>query len=204
VGILKISTSKICRSQIGKLQSGTLEAASSDICRTNIRSIEIFVVQLDTLKERAADIDPHQRYSIFAQLLQGIYSPSGTSFALSRVNDLPRLVMLLLDPVSAFREVGNHREKNRKGADVFEHFEKSPSTKPIHQPSTRPLQPLQWNEKRVPGVPMKVRQRCGRFSLCVNEHFGNLDNSRRQVKHVLLIHPNSPATRSESGSFERR
>src|SRR5271165_1374962 len=53
---------------------------------------------------------------------------------------------------------------------------------------------MQRKEDRVPRFTMIVRQRTGTFSLCVNEHFGNLDNSRGQVKLVfrfprILRHP---------------
>ncbi len=43
----------------------------------------------------------------------------------------------------------------------------------------------------MPGFPMIVRQRMRPLSLCVSEHFGNLDNSGSQVKLVLSIHANS-------------
>src|SRR6202045_2918515 len=114
--------------------------------------------------------------------------------------------MLLLYPVSAFRKVGNYRKKNGKCPDVFEHFQKSPSTQPVRQPSTGPLQPMQRNKNGLPGFATIVRPRIGTFSLCVNEHFGNLNDLRGRVKPaslpVLSVSGQSVASRSEEHTSE--
>jgi hypothetical protein len=44
------------------------------------------------------------------KFLKRIDPAAAPSFSLSRVNNLPGLVMLLFDPVFAFREIRNNRD----------------------------------------------------------------------------------------------
>ena|SRR6516164_10750175 len=59
---------------------------------------------------------------------------------LSRVDDLPGLIVLLFETVAGFAEIENHRDQHRETAEVLENFQKGPAAKGVGKPGKRPLE----------------------------------------------------------------
>ena len=89
------------KSKVYILHLRTVKIPTSHVSRAKVRSEQVCSAQINTLEERAPNINTHQRHAVRMEFLQRVNSSATASLSLCGVNDLPSLVMLLLNPVLA-------------------------------------------------------------------------------------------------------
>src|SRR5271166_2224412 len=104
--------------------------------------------QANPLQKRAGNVDSHQRYAVVIQFLQSFDPAATAALALRGVDDLPGLVMLLLQTVARLAEVKDHRHQDRKATQVFENLQERPAA----QTESGPLEyPIDRQQRYQPG-----------------------------------------------------
>src|SRR5271154_5878010 len=94
---------------------------------------------MGVLKKCARHIDAHQRNAIAVEFLQRFDAPAAAAFSLRGVDDLPRLIVLLLEPVAGFGKIENHRDQHAEAFEIFQYVQKRPSAEDIGNPIQGPL-----------------------------------------------------------------
>src|SRR5262249_16461105 len=150
VRVSKIGIAEICRRQISILHLCAAKIPTSHVSGAKVRSEQVCSAEINVLEECAADIDTHQRHAIRMEFLQGINPSAAASFSLCGSDALPRLVMLLLNPVHALGKIGDPREQHRQGSKILQNFQECPTTQPVGKPCP---DPFNRNKRYQPSVP---------------------------------------------------
>src|SRR5713226_42241 len=105
-----------------------------------LRPRQASTLKTNALQECAGDIHTDERNAVGVQLLQSFDTPAIAAFSLGGVDDLPRLVVLLLEAVAGFAEIEDHGDKHAETAEIFEHFQERPIAEGEGDPFTEPLE----------------------------------------------------------------
>jgi hypothetical protein len=70
-------------------------------------------------RKASPQICSYQWDTIVMKLLERIDPPATPSLSLSRISNLPGLVVFLFNPILAFREIRYHSDQERQGPEVF-------------------------------------------------------------------------------------
>jgi hypothetical protein len=87
---------------MGEWQDATAHVGSFQICAEQIR-----VRQPDAVQKCATHVYSNQWHMIGVEFVEGLHASAAAALALSRVDDLPSLVVLLLLAVARFGEIEN-------------------------------------------------------------------------------------------------
>src|SRR5215471_1497674 len=128
------------------------------------------VWQLNSLEKCAGNIHADQRHAIGIQLLQGFNSSSTAALSLGRVDHLPRLVVFLLHPVARIMEIENHGNQDRKAAQIFQDFQKSPIAEQESNPLEGPFNDEEKHHPRMPQAALLFAPRSGALPALIGEH----------------------------------
>src|SRR5215472_6664545 len=128
------------------------------------------VRQLDTLKKCAGDIHSHQGNAVRIQFLQGFNSPTAAALSLRGIDDLPRLIVFLLEPVAGVVEIKNHRYQDRKSAQVFQNLQQDPVAEHVGEPFEWPLDREYRRHPPVFEAALPLAPRLGALPALMCEH----------------------------------
>ncbi len=103
MGAAQIAITKIRGVQVRTGQIRTLKIAVAGINGVKVGAYETCPGQTDPLQKSAGNINAYQGHTVAVQFLQGFDSAAATALALRGVDDLPGLVVLLLQPVPSTR-----------------------------------------------------------------------------------------------------
>src|SRR5580698_9823167 len=191
IGVAQIGFDTLCAAQCGAAQVGGVEIgegevdaakiAVAQVCGTEVGAQQAGVFQIEPLQKGRRNIDADQRNSVCIQLLQSLDSAPAAALALGGVDDLPSLVVALLDAVAGLGEVEDDRDQHGEAPHVFEHFEQCP----VAEREGYPLQsPLESDERDEPGMGRALPPhppRYGPRSWAVHDHlldpFSEWENS---------------------------
>src|SRR5208337_2902341 len=102
--------------------------------------------QANPLQKRTGNVDSHQRYAVVIQFLQSFDPAATAALALRGVDDLPGLVVLLLQTVARLAEIEDHRHQDREATQVFENFQERPAAQHESDPLEYPVDRQEWNQ----------------------------------------------------------
>src|SRR5579863_4687474 len=94
---------------------------------------------MGVLEKCARDIHTHQRNAVAVEFLERFDAPAAAAFSLRGVDHLPRLIVLLLEPVAGFGKIKNHRDQHAESLEIFQYIQKRPSAEAIGNPIQDPL-----------------------------------------------------------------
>src|SRR5258708_8152932 len=156
--MLKMSIVEIALPKISVVQVGIGKIGGGKIAVAEVRSAEIGTHQtgtlkMDALKKCAGDIHADKRNAIGVEFLKCFHAAAAAAFPLRRVDNLPGLIVFLLEPVAGFRKIENNGDKDAEAAQIFKDFEKRPVAENVGDPFPEPLESPQWHG---PGVPDRL------------------------------------------------
>src|SRR5215469_4093639 len=127
VCILEVGTAQVALAKVPRVQGCVREVRGLEIAISSIHCIKVGTYQAcpwqaNTLQKRAGNVDPHQRNTVLIQFLQSFDPTATATLALRGVDDLPGLVMLLLQTVTRLAEIKDHRHQDREATQVLENF----------------------------------------------------------------------------------
>jgi len=107
--MLHVTISQIRRLKVSEVEIGAIERAVACINGAKVSAREFRLLKVNALQEGMRKVDPDQSDSISIQLLQGLGPTPTAALALSCIDDLPCLIVLLFDPVRCFPKIDNDR-----------------------------------------------------------------------------------------------
>ena len=107
--MLHTTISQIRRLKFGQVEIGAIERAVARINGAKFSAREFRLLKVNALQEGMRKVDPDQSDSISIQLLQRLGPIATAALALSCIDELPRLIVLLRDPVRCFSKIDNDR-----------------------------------------------------------------------------------------------
>lgn len=127
------------------------------------------MLQIKILQKRAGHVDADQRNAIVVEFLKRLDAPSAAAFSLRRVDDLPRLIVFLLETVAGFGKVEDDGNEHAKAFEIFKNVEKGPPAQRKGDPCENPLERPEWCCPNMLYALPAHRPRIGLLS--VNSHF---------------------------------
>ena len=112
-GALQVALAKIRRTQVGVGEIGEIKISIAHVRGTEVRSQTGAPVPGGSLQESARNIDADQWNAIVVEFLERVDATAAAAFSLRGVDDLPRLIVLLLEAVARFRKVEDDRDQAR-------------------------------------------------------------------------------------------
>jgi len=107
--------------------------------------------------------------AVLIEFLERFETPAAAALSLRSVDDLPCLIVLLLETVAGFGKVEDHCDEDAKDLEVVEHFEKSPMPEPKGDPFAAPFNGPEGHSPDV--LDMLSPDRPGFGSLALNLYF---------------------------------
>src|SRR6266404_1213176 len=128
---------------------GGTQVAVAQVCRGEIGARQARPREMNPLQKGAGNIDPDQGCAVGVELLQSFDAAAIPAFPLRGVDDLPSLVMFLLETVAGLSEIEDHGDEHAETSKIFEHFEEGPVAEEVGYPLP---EPLEGPQRRGPGV----------------------------------------------------
>src|SRR5260370_3230100 len=128
---------------------GGTQVAVAQICRGEIGTRETRTREMNPLQKGAGNIDPDQGCAVGVQLLESFDAAAIPAFPLRGVDDLPSLVMFLLETVAGLGEIEDHRDAHTKTSEIFDHFDERPIAEEVGDPLPAPLEGPKRHGPRV-------------------------------------------------------
>ena len=104
---------------------------------------------MDALQKGSGSINAYQGNLVGVQFLQCLDASAASAFALCGVDDLPGLIVALLDAIAGFAEVEDDADEDREATQIFEHFKKTPAAEAVGGPLPEPFDAPQRKEPAV-------------------------------------------------------
>src|SRR5260370_32793107 len=105
---------------------GGTQVAVAQIWSGEIGARETRTREMNPLQKGAGNIDPDQGCAVGVQLLGSFDAAAIPAFSLRGVDDLPCLLMFLLEPVAGLAEIEDHGDEHTQTSEIFEHFDEKP------------------------------------------------------------------------------
>ena len=115
--VFEVAASEICGVEVGVGEVGEAEFAAAEIGGTEIGAQKICMLEAYALKKCGRGVDAHERDFVGVQFLQCLDAAAAAAFALGGVDDLPGLVVALLDAIAGFAEVEDDADQHREAAE---------------------------------------------------------------------------------------
>ena len=121
-------------SEIRLGQVAAIKHSLPNVSVMEVRSHQACVLEFQAGQVCSRHIHARQRHLVVIQLLQCIDTASASTFALRRVDHLPRLVVPLLYARIRFREIEDDRDQDREAADILQRLQKCPIAQQVNRP----------------------------------------------------------------------
>ena len=94
---------------------------------------------MKSLQEGGGDVDAGERDVVGIEFLESFDAAAAATLALGGVDDLPRLIVALLNSVAGFGEPEDDADEDGKAAEVFENLEEAPVAEEEGEPLPAPV-----------------------------------------------------------------
>ena len=130
---------KFAEVEIGVMRSSRAQGAAAQIGGAEVGAEKICVFEMDTLQKCGGSINAHEGNFVGVQFLKRLDAAAAAAFALRSVDDLPGLVVALLDAITGFAEAEDDADEDGEAAEVFEDFKETPAAEAVGGPLQYPL-----------------------------------------------------------------
>ena len=151
-GVFKIGVAQIREVQVGPGEIGEVKIAVAKVGGAKRGAHEIGVGETHSLEKCGRDVDAREGDVVGVEFLESFDAAAAAALALGGVDDLPCLVMALLDTVAGLNEPEDDADQDGETAEVFEDFEEAPVAEEPCKPFPCPVDGYEGDKPAVAGA----------------------------------------------------
>ena len=156
--------------QVGPGEIGEMEIAVAEVGGAEVGAHEVRVGDVESLKKGGGGVDTGEGDAVGVELLEGFDAAAAASLALRGIDDLPGLVVTLLDACAGFAEPENDADEDGKAAEVLKDFEEAPVAEKVSEPLPAPVDGDEREEPAMAGAGAALGPRNGAAAGLVKDH----------------------------------